>query len=238
MAYKRFVACGCSHGHLADPKALKAVLSFCEKWKPNTRIHLGDYIDTAAFRSGARGTEDETISLESDLAAGIQFLRNYRPDVLLNGNHDIRLWDNLDHHNAIISECARAIIRQIEFSLPKKCQFIKTYDIRSSYVTLGDTIFAHGWFYNEMALRDHAEHFGRCVIAHLHKVGQAPGRRVDSPTGYCVGMLGDPALFTYAQRKRAISQWSQGFSWGEYNEKECIVYLCERAKDGSWRLPL
>jgi len=236
-SWKRFLAIGCSHGHLADPKALKTVLDFQERWKPHTSIHLGDYVDTAAFRTGAKGTKDETVSLESDLHAGVEFLKLYQPSIVLNGNHDIRLWGAQKAANAIVAECARRLVEDIKNALPKNCQFVETYDIRKSYVTLGDTKFLHGFMYSENAVRDHAEQFGKCVIAHLHKVVSVPGRRNDRARGYCVGYLGDEDKFGYALNRRATSQWSQGFAYGEYSDRECVVWLVERGTDG-WRLPL
>lgn len=237
-SYKRWLALGCSHGHLADPEALKAVLAFKERYKPHTTIHLGDYVDTAAFRSGSHGTEDEAIDLEADTNKGCRFLRDLRPDILLNGNHDYRLWKNAHHWNAIRAEAARSLIGKIRGALPKNCNFVEHYNIRQSYVVLGDTKFLHGFMYNENAIRDHAEHFGRCVFAHLHKVGQATGRRIDHSTGYCVGFLGMAELFDYALTRRSTAQWTQGFAWGEYNDQECTVNLCERLPGQQWHLPL
>lgn len=237
MSWKKFLAIGCNHGYWADPTATAAMLKFAEDWKPHTRIHLGDYVDTTAFRSGARGTNDENTNLAEDMQKGLQFLKDYRPDILFNGNHDIRLWDNLKFHNAIIAQCAQALVKNIYEILPKKCIFVDHYDIRKSFLKLGDTTFLHGFMYNENAVRDHAEQFGKCVLAHLHRVASAPGRRSDNPQAYCVGYLGDGNKFGYAQRRRAVSQWSQGFAWGEYNEKECRVRLEERNKEGKWRLP-
>jgi hypothetical protein len=168
----------------------------------------------------------------------VSFLKDYRPDILFQGNHDDRLWSNAQHHNAIVSSCAQALISDIRAVVPKKCLWIEHYDIRRSYVQLGDTKFLHGFMYNENAIRDHAEHFGKCVFAHLHRVGSSPGRRVDSPVAYCVGYLGDETKFDYASRRRAISQWQNGFAWGEYSDKECMVWLCARNREGPWRLPI
>ena len=87
--FKRFMASGCSHGHLQDDEAIKAVLKFKRTWKPHRNIHLGDFIDTAAFRSGAIGTPDEAVDLVGDLGHGLNFLRALEPTDVLNGNHEI-----------------------------------------------------------------------------------------------------------------------------------------------------
>jgi len=229
------VAVGCNHGYWADKSALKAVLSFVEDYEPDTRIHLGDYVDTTSFRTGATSKE-HTEDVIHDLSAGVDFLEQYEPTILFNGNHDIRLWESLDDTNAHRRFAAEEMIRKIRGVLPKGVDFEEDYDIRSSVRIIGDTAFCHGFMYNDNAIRDHAAHFGKCVIAHLHKVAAVPASRVDSPVGYCVGYLGDRTKFDYAIRRRAVSQWSQGFGWGEYSDKECIVWLNEKGKSG-WRLP-
>jgi len=224
--YQRFLAVGCSHGHLADPKALAAVLRVSADFKPHTRIHLGDYTDQAAFRGGAKGTPDECSSIKDDLTAGLNFLEQFDFTHLLNGNHEHRLWKLAGHHNEIVSRAASTVITEIcDLARKKKAVHIDHYDINRSFLRFGDTVFAHGWMYNVQAIRDHAEHFGKCVIAHLHRVGQEPGRGVNRPTGYCVGFLGDLQKFGYAETRRATSQWSQGYAKGEYNDRDCKIWL-------------
>ena len=235
--WKRWMAVSCNHGHLGDREAIRQVLKFRAAWKPHFTAHLGDVIDTAAFRTGALGTPDEAVSPRSDASQGIEFIRLLEPDLILPGNHCWRLWKNLRHTSAIIADCAAQLIQDYKAALPKKCIFIESYDITRSWYQLGDAKLLHGFMYNENAIRDHAEHFGKCVIGHLHKVGQAAGRRADGPTAYCVGMLGDPALFYYASTRRATAQWSQGFAWGEYTNDDCIVRLVEKGRSG-WRLPI
>jgi len=55
--WKKWMAVGCSHGDQIDPDARKAVLVFKERWKPDMTIHLGDFLDLAAFRSGVTVAE-------------------------------------------------------------------------------------------------------------------------------------------------------------------------------------
>lgn len=224
--YKRFVAVGCSHGHLADPAKLRAVLAFCRDYKPHTRIHLGDFTDQAAFRTGARGSNDETASIKDDLTSGLTFLREFRPDILLNGNHEDRLWKLADHYNEVIARAASSVVTEIcDLARKLKARHITEYDINYPYPKLGDTTFLHGFMFNENAIRDHAEHFGRCVIAHLHTVGMASGRRSDHATAYCVGTLADIPAMAYAKTRRATARWSHGLACGEYSENECHVSL-------------
>lgn len=239
--FKRFMAVGCSHGHLADPKALQTVLEFQRRFKPHRRIHLGDFTDQAAFRSGAQGTKDETVSIADDLTHGLNFLKAFRPTDILNGNHEIRLWKLADHHNQIISQAASSVITEIREAAGKlKARYVEDYDITRSWITLGDTKFLHGFMYGENAIRDHAEHFGKCVHAHLHQVGDVAGRRSDKARAYCVGTLTNVALMGYALTRRSTARWSHGFAYGEYSETECHVWLSQGMANtpGGWRLPL
>lgn len=235
--WKRFMAVGCNHGYWADPSALNAVLDFKTRWNPETRIHLGDYLDTTSFRTGA-GTKDNVGEIIDDMSAGIDFLESYEPTLLFNGNHDIRIWESLNDTNAQRRFAAQEVIKNIRKVISKKTDFEEDYDIQTSIRRIGDTNFLHGFMYSENAVRDHASQFGKCVIAHLHKVAAVPASRMDSPTAYCVGYLGEGKKFGYALRRRAVSQWSQGFAWGEYSDKECVIWLNERTKSGTWRFPL
>lgn len=239
--WKRWMAVGCSHGYLADPKALATVLEFKKRFKPQIRVHLGDFTDQTAFRSGAAGTKDETVSIADDLSHGLNFLSEFAPTHLLNGNHEARLWKLADHHNEIVARAASTTIQEIKTLADKlKCQYVDHYDITRSWIEIGDTKFIHGFMFSENAIRDHSEHFGRCVIAHLHTVGEAAGRRSDNARCYCVGTLANIPSMSYALTRRATARWSHGFAYGETNGKETIVWLSQGMANtpGGWRLPL
>lgn len=231
------MAVGCNHGSWADKSALAGVMEFKRLWNPETRIHLGDYMDTTSFRNGA-GIKDHLGEIKDDLLKGVEFLEQYEPTLLFNGNHDIRVWESLDDSNAHRRFAAQEIIKSVRDAIGKKTEFVEDYNIKTSVRTIGDTNVLHGFMYNENAVRDHAAHFGKCLFAHLHKVAAAPASRMDSPVGYCVGYLGDESKFDYAARRRALAQWSQGLAYGEYNDKECMIWLIERSKGGEWRFPI
>lgn len=67
--WKPFMAVGCTHGHLVDKEARKKALEFKRRLKPKKTFDLGDLIDTAAFRSGARGSKDETEPTEPEVVS-------------------------------------------------------------------------------------------------------------------------------------------------------------------------
>lgn len=239
--WRKFVAIGCSHGHLADRDALKAVLKFTAAYKPAVRIHLGDFTDQGAFRGGAKGTNDETASIKDDLTAGLTFLREFRPTHLINGNHEDRLWNLAEHYNEIIARAASSVITEIcDLARKLKAQHLTEYDINSSWFTLGDTKVMHGWMYGQHALMEHAEHFGKTMMAHLHIAGMYPGRRADHPSAWCCGTLADIPAMKYAKNRRATSRWSHGILHGEFSDTYCHIDLsqCPPGMARNWRLPL
>ena len=235
------MAIGCSHGSLADPDAIRAVLKFEEAYKPERKFHLGDIYDFAAFRSGAPGTKDEAEQLGPDIEAGCNLIERYSPTDVLLGNHDERVFQLAKHHNAIVRLAASHARNEFLLSCEKvKAHLVDHYDINRSWIELGDTKFLHGFgLGGEMAIRDHAEHFGRCVIAHLHRAEFQGARRSDHAVCYCVGTLANIPMMDYAKTKRSTARWSHGFCYGEYSDTHCHVELsqCEQGQAKNWRLP-
>jgi hypothetical protein len=237
--WKKWMAVSCSHGDCIDPEARDAVLKFRERFKPDTVLHLGDFIDAAACRTGAMNdpnAKDRAASVAEDLAAGVDFLCELRPSHILYGNHEARLFKLAGGPNALASHAASLVIDEIERAAKKLKAKLLPYHIRS-YAELGGTKFLHGYMFNVQAIRDHAEAYGRCVIGHLHRVGQERARTLHGVSGYCVGML---ARFDmeYASTRRATLAWSQGFAYGHYTDKQMTINLCERTKENPWILPL
>ena len=236
-SWKKLLAVGCSHGDRANGKSLEAVLRFRKEWKPDTVIHLGDFVDTTAFRSGAKGTSDESKGVAPDIECGLDFLRKLRPNVLTLGNHEWRLWRLAGHYNAIVAGLAVKVIGEInDLCASMKCEVVQ--DEWKRHKQIANYKFFHGWYFNENACRDHAEAFGNCVFAHTHRTGMQKGRRDDSPTGYCVGTLCDIPAMDYASSRRATLGWSSGFVWGVYTNDRAVLWLHEQPEGlDTWVLP-
>jgi predicted phosphodiesterase len=238
--WKKWMAVACSHGEYLDPEAREAVLAFKERWKPHTTLHLGDFIDLAAMRSGAMSnpsSTDRARNVAHDVHEGVQFLQELRPQHVLFGNHEARLYGLRESPNALAAHAAQTVLQDIDDVAKKLKARVYEYNIRS-YAQLGDTKFLHGYMYNVQAVRDHAEAFGsRIVMGHIHRCGQERARTLNGVSGYAIGML---ARFDmeYAATRRATLGWSQGFGWGEYNDQFCTVNVCERTFGQPWRLPI
>ena len=241
--WKKFVAVGCSHGSFLDKGSARQFIAFCHRYKPHLVVHLGDAIDLSPLRGKGRASEEDSSSLRRDFEEGFDFLQQFlvtgKERKYFLGNHEDRCWQLLSHPNAIIGDYAGMATSHIEkFAKQSRAELIP-YDISSGWRRVGDYLFGHGYMAGQSAIRDHAETFGNCVIAHLHTTGMARGRRGDQPKAYCTGTLASIPMLSYAKAQRGRLQWGQGWAFGEYrDDKETIVWLAERSKDGTFRLPI
>lgn len=242
--WKKGVWVGCSHGlHLQESTA-KEVLGFISRWKPHTVCHLGDAIDTAAFRSGASGTPDQACPVAPDVDAGMEFLASIRdasPSIqrmdYLCGNHEDRLWRLMASPNAVVAYAATEVVRAIEAKCRRLKANLSTYSGIWQSVMYGPYRAMHGVMFGENAIRDHAEAFGPVIHAHTHRPGVAKGRRSDNPTAYCVGTLAEVEV-DYAKTRRSTTAWAAGMLFGEYCETDAALWLIEKNRNTEWRLPL
>lgn len=244
--WKRFMAVGCSHGHLADPLALEAAINFRKLWKPHKTAHLGDAWDLLAFMRG--GNVDEETDINKDWEAGILFLKAYfepfkhsERGIFFKGNHEDRVSAMCNHRNPLMKMAATKALAELNDTCRAFGCGVVEYNVMTGWRPIGDTLFGHGYMCNEMAIRDHAELVGKCVIAHLHRVGQERARRLGGATGYCVGTLADIPAMRYAKARKATTKWSMGFAYGEYCEgknAETLVWLIEKTKIGEWKYPI
>jgi len=170
--YERFIAISCSHGKYADETAIDAVLTMRDKWNPNIVVHLGDWCDTTAFRSGAVGSSDESEPVAPDIDGGLSFLRKYRPTHVLDGNHEDRIPRMLSHRNALVAYAAQQATDYIDRTFVEiGCRRIP-YDGVFQKLVIGDVTFTHGTIYNENTARDMAEMYGgKVIFGHTHSFG-------------------------------------------------------------------
>jgi len=235
------LACGCSHGHLADPKATAAILKFQAAWKPDQTWHLGDAVDLAAMRAGAQrdpDSGDRAESMADDLLAGLSFLRELEVTKYFLGNHEDRLQRLAYSPNAVLSYAANAVLGRMADAMRElKAEIVPYAGLRPEACRqLGDTLFLHGTLYNMQSSRDTAEALSsNCVFVHTHKVAVERARTQKPFTGYNAG-CSIKLDVEYAKSRRATLSWSHGFAWGEYTDSACIVRLEQLSPH--YRLPL
>jgi len=215
---KRALIVGCSHGHLIDKGARAAVLKFRDEYKPHFIAHVGDFIDTACFRSGANGTSDEAEPVAPDISSGLDFLRELRPNVVLLGNHEARLWKLAEHYNAIVAELSQRIIHEIEDCCKKLKAPVIPYNIKQAY-PLADYVLLHGISYAQNATYWHALRYGNCVHAHTHRPAFEQADRHGGSKAFCVGTLIDIDRAGYAQQRSSTLRWGHALVFGEYDKK-------------------
>lgn len=237
--WKKFLAVSCSHGGYADPIATSAVLDFRARWKPDLMAHLGDWTDMTALRAGAKGGPDETEPIAPDIERGLEFLEQLECNLVFCGNHEQRAFRLAHHYNAVVQLAARTIICEMQKTCDKLHAELVPWDVFGGWRPVGNFLLGHGTMFNENCPRDHAEAFGNCIFGHWHRTGQAKGRRLDNPTGYCVGTLTRIGNMDYASNRRSTLAWSQGMAFGYYTDNQTVVWLHEQPKGlDEWKLPV
>lgn len=245
MKYIRGVVVGCTHAQLMIPQAWDALERVFDKWKPRALIHLGDYLETSALRSGAEGTSDEGKDLGLDLEAGFKFLRWYfkRPAkrrILALGNHDDTRWDKwMDHPNATKRHLAELLHERAHSEYHAlQIHDVLPYDIKKGWLHYAGANWGHGYMYNENAVRDHAEMVGGITyMAHLHSIQERNGRTVKPSVCRCIGWLGDAEKAGYARLRRNTLSWDNGFLLTEHSEKDTVSWQIRLDETGKFRLP-
>ena len=234
------MAVSCSHGRHIDRRAKSAVIEFRKAWKPDSMVHLGDFMDTAAFRSNS-SEQDRGESIGEDVGMGLDFLAELEATHVLCGNHEDRLYKLQHHPNEIVATCAKSVIKEVEESVKKLKAKLYPY-IYKQHIILGSAVFTHGTVFSEHACRDMAEMWagvGRTVIfGHTHRAGMANGRTVKDSTGINVGTLAAMENMDYAKTRRATLGWGGGFAWGEYTNERTVAWVHVNGQSESWRLPI
>ncbi len=236
--WKRILFVGCSHGAHLSENTEKAVLKFICNFKPQARVHLGDFIDLGAFRQGATDSEMGD-GVQPDCEAGLSFLEKIKATHILCGNHEARVFRELNSKNAVRSFAAGKVVEAINDTAKRLRANPVPYTGVWQAIQFGNYKAMHGTMFSENATRDHAEAFGNVVHAHTHRASVAKGRRLDNPTGYCVGTLADIPCMDYAANRRSTLSWSSGLVWGEYCDTEAVLWLHEQPRGlTEWRLPV
>ena len=224
--WKRVVAVGCTHGELVYPPARKQVLDFVRRFKPEIRFDLGDLMDTTCFRSGAAGTKDEAQSPRDDYSAALRWMDEYEPTHIAWGNHEWRMHRLMDHPKAIVATLAAQMWHGLEDKAAKLKSKTVPYTLRHGWHYVGGVAWGHGFMFNEMAVRDHAETLGcPVVMAHLHAPQEAEGRTIKDTHSFCVGGLVDDENLEYGNLRRASLRHGHGVVFGQVSETEAHLWL-------------
>ena len=222
--WERVLAIGCNHGQFADEKVIAVILTMLDRWKPTHRIHLGDNYDCTFLMASKLGSGD-CDRPQADIAAGQKFLHQFKPTVFCMGNHEDRAVDFVHSHNALVATAADTMLKQMLAPLAKtNCKIIPYRVHADGWHSLGGYKWGHGHLYGEQYLRDTAETWGNCVVAHAHRPGVINARRSDHAKAFGVGCLCDAKKMEYADRRRSTLAWGHGMVFGEVSGE--LAQLC------------
>lgn len=211
-------------------------------WRPHLIVHLGDWCDATALRTGAAGSNDEFAPISPDIDGGLQFLCELRDRcdklMVFDGNHEVRIARMAKSSRAIIAEVGLQIQRRISSAMERMRAEHVSYRGVWEKRRLGNFTLMHGVGAGGVgALKQHVNAFGNVVIAHTHAAHMECGTRDDGAVGYSVGTLADIERLEYANTRFNTLRWSAGFVWGEYNENHACLWLNRKPKSGPWRMP-
>lgn len=224
------------HGALAHKATVKACLDFRENFKPEICVFGGDLFDLRALLRRATD-EDRAQSIVEDVEAGMEFLRSYKCDVWLLGNHDYRIYALADSRDAVKAGLASKLIGEIE----SECASINTRMIpwgkRHGVYKMGHLTMAHGYASGVGAARKMALCYGNVLFGHNHSIDRVSIETHSHVMGHCVGALCELDL-DYNLGQLGALRHAHGWAYGISDTKTGAFYTCQAQNiDGKWFLP-
>jgi hypothetical protein len=212
MSWKRFCFVSDNHGDQIDENAKKAFFRYLKEFKPQIRIHGGDNWDMRPLRRGADAEEQREI-LRDDFDSGMEFLSVYKPNYLLLGNHDMRLWNLASSGYGITKEYAGSLVSEATDLLSSlKCNVLP-YDKRKGVLTIGKLNAIHGFSSGQYAARKYAQTYGNVLAGHNHYIDSCTIEGLDDRTGRicgCLVRLDMPYNSTHLAALRHRHGWGSG----------------------------
>lgn len=224
--WKRIVIVADNHGNMIDCATEKVLFKVIDDWKPDIRIHLGDFLNLDALRIGA-SPEEKRDGLREDIAAGMEFVKRFRPDVLTEGNHDWRLKRELNSNDAVKREWCEDRVDEIK----KLTKSIKTqvfgWGVKTGVYQIAGQKMLHGYSNgSQSATRTTAAKFGPCVHGHNHTgdfyyldTYDYQGRFAQSCPSMC-----DNDKMGYQQGQTASFKHMSGFALGIADVKKMMYF--------------
>lgn len=232
---KKFIFASDVHGDKQDKRANEALFKFLDIWKPNIRIFGGDLWDFRPLRKGACDDEKRE-SMSKDYIAGLNWLKLFKPDFFLRGNHDQRLWELAEQDRGVASDYALSGILEIEKIVDEMDCEMLPYDKRS-VLKIGHAKFIHGFFAGKNAAQQHATHYGNVIFGHTHTIDEHPIAGLERRVARGVGCLCSLDM-EYASRNPGSLRHAHGFCYGLINERTGAFYTAQAEEiDGRWILP-
>jgi hypothetical protein len=199
------------HGDMQDKLAVRLFKKHTDKLNPDHRIFGGDLWDFRAWRNGASDFEKRD-RVYSDFNAGMEFIKWFQPQAITLGNHDVRLWDQVEQGGPMAELCEELIAEFKQFCKSIKCRVLP-YDKRFGVYKLGKAKFAHGFFSGPNAARQMGTAYGSILSGHVHSIDEASCPSAEDRCGRTVGCL-CKLNFTYNRAHVAALRQQHGWAYG------------------------
>lgn len=204
------------HGSKRHLEHLRKLAEFKQDFKPNLTIDLGDWMDTTRLRRGAE-CEDLKASLGDDWACARENFDIIQPDVVIDGNHDIRIhkhsYDDTDR-----GELCRFLLNQcIEpyFAAKPNVRHLP-YGVDEGIFEIQGWRFLHGFggTRGKHAAYQLALHYGNAIQGDLHRFECSPADDYDRSVGYICPAMCDLDQMGYMKDKTGFFRQSNGWLYG------------------------
>ena len=236
---QKFVFASDLHGDQQDHETVGKLYKFLDIWQPDKVIFGGDLFDFRNIRQNA-GAGEKSASMAADVEAGLEFLKRFRPNVFLLGNHDKRLWDVAEYDkHGIVQDYAKQGVKDIEARCRAlRCKVIK-YKADKGFFDLGKLRFLHGFASGVFATKKHAEIYspeGGCVLhGHTHAISHHIIPRINGGQGRAVGCLANLDMaYNVAQPARMMHK--HGWAYGWTDGKDFEVFQAKQNQNGKWQV--
>lgn len=239
MKPKRFIVCSDIHGDMQDPVAVKALQAFTRDYNPQIRVIAGDLWDFRNIRRGS-SSEEQAGSLIEDWDKGIEFANNFfnggEENVLMLGNHDVRLWHLADSLNGVAADYALDGIKRVNQYCKRWKAKLIPYTVREGFYRIGHLKVIHGFATGPNATATHINSYQSNIIhGHTHNIAVVSVRSLEPREGRSIGCLCKLDM-DYSSAKLGSLMWSHGWAFGEvYSNGEFQIFQA-REIGGKYRV--
>lgn len=230
----RWVFASDNHGDACDQASIAALKDFVKFFKPDVRIHGGDCFDLRALRKGG-SEEEQAEALEADIEMGCDFLKWYKPQYFLLGNHDARLIDWINSYNPVRRRMASQVWENEILPAAGNAKIFQ-YCKRNGVFKLGTLAFVHGFTSGIYAAKRIAEIYGNCLSGHTHAIDAFSIAGLEPRIGRTCGALCKLDL-SYNRAHLNTLRQSPGFAYGfSYPDGMHRVFQAQPIA-GTWLYP-
>lgn len=220
-----------------NPEANKVFFEFASHWKPDIRVMGGDLFDFRPLRRKANEDEKRE-SMRKDFECGMDWLKRFRPNHFLLGNHDARLWELAEADRGVESDYAYQGVREIETVTDRiKCK-VYPYHKTKGVIRLGPHLkMIHGFASGVYAARQTALVYGSVLFGHVHCVDEHSIPGLERRVARCCGCLCNLDM-DYAARTPSTLRQAHGFAYGVMSKKTGNYHVWIAEKIGKeWVIP-